>query len=243
MRRFATGAVLVVLFVATLVLAGRVLIDGSEQRRIDATDGRAISIGSSWPGALDGCVSDASINVLPNCYREPVSRGSFIKQPWSAWSALSLCAVGLLVLADVDRSGSRSGAWLGAASIAAGFGGMLFHATLTSWGASVEVASTYALFTVVAVIDVLSLLHVHHPSCSPTSARSAARLLLALLLLAAAVVMLLLSGASAGDPIGLPLHATWHVLAALFVLGYWRYLPSEAARANPERGAPNAALA
>lgn len=222
MRWFVTGLGLVILFVAALVLAGRTFVDGSAPRTIDVTDGRALSIGPSWPGPLDACVSDASINVLPNCYREPVSRGSFVKEPWSAWSALSFSAVGLLVLAEAGRRGSSRGLWLGAAAISAGFGGVLFHATLTSWGAWAELATAYALFTSVVVIDVLSLLD--HPSRGAERGGRVGALVLALGLLAAALVMLVVSEPFVGDPIGLPLHASWHVLAALFVLAFWRYL-------------------
>lgn len=242
MRRLATGAGIVLLFVATLVIAGRILVDGSEQRTIDTADGRAISIGPSWPDRLDACVSDANINILPNCYREPVTRGSFVKQPWSAWSALSFCAVGLLVLADADRSASRRGGWLGGAAIAAGFGGMLFHATLTAWGAGAERVTSYSLFSTVVVIGFLASTERQRRSAGAAGS-SVARLLVSLALLVGAVVMLVVSEPFAGDPIGLPLHATWHVLAALFVLSYWRYLCVLDVTPAPERDASSVTLA
>lgn len=238
--RFLAGLGLLAVFVALFVLAGRAIVDGSKPRNVEVADGRAISIGPSWPGALDGCVSDPHINVLPNCYREPVARGSFVKQSWSAWSALAFSAVGLPVLFEAGKSGSGRGSWLGAAAIAAGLGGLLFHSTLTSWAAWADTAMTYTLFSAVLVIGILSLLD--RPFEGATRGRSGARLLLALGLLVAAVVMLVVSEPFVGDPIGLPLHAAWHVLAALFVLAYWRYLPPEAAHQSAEREAPSVAL-
>jgi hypothetical protein len=157
--RLLTGCALLVLFMAAMGIAGKVWVDGSKERIVRVSDGRAISVGTSWPGSLDDCVTDPEINILPNCYREPVDRGSFIKQPWSTWSTLGFCLVGLFILARADRTKSTSDTWLGFVALFMGPGSALFHGTLTSWGGWGDVLSMYALLAFIVGWEISVLRH------------------------------------------------------------------------------------
>src|SRR5438874_1721267 len=86
--QFLVGVGALCVFLLTLLIAGRVVVDepGRTER---LSDGRVVSIGKSWPGRFDSCVTDVGQRVLPNCYREPVDRDSTIKQPMSVMSALA----------------------------------------------------------------------------------------------------------------------------------------------------------
>jgi hypothetical protein len=151
------GVLLIVAFTLGMGLVGWVVVDGSSPRTIHTSDGRAINLGVSWPGALDSCVSDSTVNVLPNCYREPVDRGSFVKQPWSTYSTFAFCAVGLFILAMADRSKSRDQTWLGFVALFMGPGSALFHGTLTSWGGWGDQLSMYALLASIITCDLTHL--------------------------------------------------------------------------------------
>lgn len=165
--RLLIGAAIIIAFTIAMGLIGWLVVDGSSDRIVRTGDGRAISVGESWPGDLDACVSDVDISVLPNCYREPLDRGSFIKQPWSTYSTLAFCIVGLIILAMADRSRSREetqtpGAiapdpWLGFVALFMGPGSALFHGTLTTWGGWGDVLSMYALLACIITCDLVRL--------------------------------------------------------------------------------------
>jgi hypothetical protein len=133
-------------------MAGHVVVaDPGRTERL--SDGRLVSVGKSWPGAFDICVVDVEQPVLPNCYREPVSKGAIIKQPMSTASALALIVVGLVILFVLARAassntagvGSFYGESLGFVALAMGPGSILFHATLTAWGGWLDQMSMYLL--------------------------------------------------------------------------------------------------
>jgi len=153
------AVLLLVVFTLGMGLVGWLVVDGSSPRTIHTSDGRALNIGISWPGELDSCVSDPTINVLPNCYREPVNRGSFVKQPWSTWSTFAFCAVGLYILAMADRNKSRDQTWLGFVALLMGPGSALFHGTLTLWGGWGDQLSMYALLACIITCDLTHLKH------------------------------------------------------------------------------------
>ena len=148
---------MVFVFHLGMALAGWLAVAGSSDRVVTTADGRTVDIGESWPGALDACVTDVEVDALPNCYREPVDRGSFVKQPWSTYSTLAFCVVGLVVLASADRTRRRDEAWLGFVALFMGPGSALFHGTLTRWGGWGDVLSMYALLAVIVAADVVRL--------------------------------------------------------------------------------------
>jgi len=266
------GVVVLVVFTVGMGIAGWLFVDGSTPRTVHTTDQRAISVGISWPGSLDACVTDPSINVLPNCYREPVDRGSFVKQPWSTYSTFAFCVVGLFILAMADRTRSRDQTWLGFVALLMGPGSALFHGTLTSWGGWGDELSMYALLALIVTCDATRLrrrpasftrlfvllfaaaamLNGVTGSLStfvfilagvgsgvfalgawgwwlPAAGyrRSGGRIASAFALLGLAIVPWVLSNPGVGDPVDIPYHATWHVLAAAFVAAYGWYLRSE----------------
>ncbi len=282
--RLLIGVLVLVLFTVAFGVAGWVFVDGSAPRTVHTTDQRGISVGISWPGSLDACVTDPAINVLPNCYREPVDRGSFVKQPWSTYSTFAFCAVGLFILALADRMAmaertaladhtrSRDQTWLGLVALFMGPGSALFHGTLTSWGGWGDQLSMYALLAFIVTCDVTHLQHrpdwfarlfalsfaaaiVLNGATGALStavfilagigtgvfalgawgwwlpaagySRSGGRIALAFVVLGVAIVPWVLSNPAVGDPVDIPYHATWHVLAALFVATYAWYLRSE----------------
>jgi hypothetical protein len=276
--RLLIGVLVLVVFTVGMGVAGWVFVDGSAPRTVHTADQRAISVGISWPGSLDACVSDPSINVLPNCYREPVDRGSFVKQPWSTYSTFAFCAVGLFILAMADRmamaneSRSRDQTWLGFVALFMGPGSALFHGTLTSWGGWGDQLSMYALLAFIVTCDVTHLRHrpdwfarlfvvsfaaavLLNGATGALStvvfilagigtgvfalgawgwwlpaagySRSGGRIALAFVVLGVAIVPWVLSNPGVGDPVDIPYHATWHVLAALFVATYAWFLRSE----------------
>ena len=272
--RLLIGGLLLIAFTIGMGLVGWIVVDGSVPRTVHTADQRAISVGISWPGGLDSCVSDPSINVLPNCYREPVDRGSFVKQPWSTYSTFAFCAVGLFILAMADRTKSRDQTWIGFVALFMGPGSALFHGTLTSWGGWGDQLSMYALLAFIVACDVTHIRHqpqrfdgafvglfaaaivVNGVTGSLSTVvfivagigtgvlavgawgwwlpaagyeRSGGRLALSFALLGVAIVPWVLSNPKVGDPVDIPYHATWHVLAALFVAGYAWYLRSERA--------------
>ena len=270
--RLFIGVAVLALFTVGMGIAGWVFVDGSAPRTVHTADQRAISVGISWPGSLDSCVTDPSINVLPNCYREPIDRTSFVKQPWSTYSTFAFCAVGLFILAMADRTRSRDQTWLGFVALFMGPGSALFHGTLTSWGGWGDQLSMYALLAFIVTCDVTHLQHrpawftrlfgllfaaavVLNGVTGSLSTlvfvvagvgtgifslgawgwwlpaagyqRSGGRIALAFVLLGLAIVPWVLSNPGLGDPVDIPYHATWHVLAALFVAAYGWYLRSE----------------
>lgn len=270
--RLIIGVVVLVVFTVGMGIAGWLFVDGSTPRTVHTADQRAISVGISWPGSLDACVTDPSINVLPNCYREPVDRGSFVKQPWSTYSTFAFCAVGLFILARADRTRSRDQTWLGFVALLMGPGSALFHGTLTSWGGWGDELSMYALLACIVSCDATRLrrrpasftrlfvllfaaaavLNGVTGSLStlvfilagvgsgvfalgawawwlPAAGyrRSGGRIASAFALLGLAIVPWVLSNPGVGDPVDIPYHATWHVLAAAFVAAYGWYLRSE----------------
>jgi hypothetical protein len=158
------GAVLLGSFVIGFAVAGAVAVSGSTSRVEHTSDGRSVVVGESWPGALDDCVTDADQAVLPNCYREAVAVDSFVKQPASTYSTLAFCAVGLGILAMVDRARRRGilgpllrqeEAWLGFVALGMGPGSALFHGTLTAWGGWFDQLSMYALLSFIVACDVV----------------------------------------------------------------------------------------
>ena len=157
--------VLLVVFVGGLGVAGLLLVEGSDRRPVTTADGRTVDIGERWPGALDECVTDIEVEVLPNCYREPVQRGWFVKQPASTASTLAFCGVGLALLLAADRDRTRAGLtqsvreqrWFGFVALAMGPGSALFHGTLTLWGGWFDQLSMYALLAAILATDLVRL--------------------------------------------------------------------------------------
>ncbi len=152
-------------FVGVLGLIGAVAVAGSAARPVEASDGRLVDIGVRWPGGLDSCVTDGTLDVLPNCYREPVDHASFVKQPVSTASTLAFCLVGLAILVTVDRERrrrapaalDRDAIWLGFVALAMGPGSALFHGTLTLWGGWADQLSMYALLAAIVATDAVRL--------------------------------------------------------------------------------------
>ncbi len=153
------------------VVIGLVLaIDASASDRPAPTtaSGSSVDIGKRWLGDVDECVVEPAADdapELPNCYREPVRRGSLIKQPWSAASALAFCVVGLVILAWADRDAfaadppgwSRRLGWYGVVAVLMGPGAIAFHGTLTGWGGAIDQSSMYPLLAIIVSLDVVRL--------------------------------------------------------------------------------------
>ena len=164
---FAVGLALLVAFSVGLPLIGLAVVDdpGKTER---LPDGRVVSVGKSWPGAFDSCVVDVKRRVLPNCYREKVSRDSVIKEPVSSISALALSIVGLVILlvTGLERAAGTEPPnfrtpypeWLGFVAIAMGPGSIVFHATLTKWGGWFDQMSMYLLLSFMASYDLIRVL-------------------------------------------------------------------------------------
>lgn len=161
--RFALG--LLALFTLAFGAVGAARVAGSSSRPVRTADGRVVDVGARWPGSLDACVTDAALDVVPNCYREPVDRDSFVKQPASTASTLAFCAVGIAILANIDRARRRGIAppterdevWLGFVALAMGPGSALFHGTLTRWGGWADQLSMYALLAAIVAADAVRL--------------------------------------------------------------------------------------
>lgn len=281
---FIIGLLGLVVFFAVFLLAASLLVDGSGTRAEQIADGRLVSIGKSWPGTLDGCVTDVSRPVLPNCYREPVDRDSIIKQPFSSGSALAYSLVGLAILWLSARRHSEGSArvafeapyreWMGAVVVAMGPGAILFHGTLTAWGGWFDLMSMYGLLAFVVAYDLTRLrgvgvsffsvffglfitlagavaaasgdarlvsfiaiavgiavfeLLVCFVLLKDSGLRRDGRLLgVALLILGVSLVPWSASTPGVGGPTSVPYHLVWHLMSALFIVAYYRYLRSEA---------------
>ncbi|MDQ4125571.1 MAG: ceramidase [Actinomycetota bacterium] len=127
------------------------------EHREPATDGRGeVSIGVSWSGwfeKFDTCVITPHTPgaELPNCYREPVVRESFIKQPLSVIAAAAFSLVGFAILFWTARQPTTSPfspfyrVWFGFVALAMGPGSMIFHASLSSLGGLLDQVSMYML--------------------------------------------------------------------------------------------------
>ncbi len=104
-----------------------------------------------WPGAAHACVA------IANCYCEAPRAGP-IAQPANTWSCLGWAALGLWIAWDSEQRrehGSSPDSELRpfASSFYAGLyaaivillalGGMLFHSSLTEWGAKLDIVSMY----------------------------------------------------------------------------------------------------
>jgi hypothetical protein len=159
--RFPLGLGLLWVFVAMMAVLGLTQVDDGTPRIVHVADGRTVDIGPSWPGALDECVTDPTLDELPNCYREDVVRDSFVKQPYSTGSTAVFCLVGLLILWIADRERARPHArlttreqtWAGFVALAMGPGSALFHGTLTIWGGWFDQLSMYALLSFILATD------------------------------------------------------------------------------------------
>lgn len=153
-RRFLIGLGAVILFCVVFMVVGVAVIQDPGRTQV-LSDGRTVSVGKSWPGAFDGCVTDVKRSVLPNCYREKVAESSIVKQPASSYSALTFCVIGvlLLLLVGIERAndtpehefGRFYAEWLAFVAILMGPGSILFHATLTNWGGWFDELSMYLL--------------------------------------------------------------------------------------------------
>jgi hypothetical protein len=164
---FAVGLALLIAFCLALLLIGYAVVDDPGKTE-HLSDGRVVSVGKSWPGAFDPCVVDVEQRVLPNCYREKVSRDAVIKQPVSSISALALSIVGLVILlvSGLERAAGTEPPsfrtpypeWLGFVALAMGPGSILFHATLTKWGGWLDQMSMYLLLSFMASYDVTRVL-------------------------------------------------------------------------------------
>lgn len=127
------------------------------EHREPATDGRGdVSIGVSWSPPFekfDTCVISPFEPgaELPNCYREPVARDSFVKQPVSVIAAVALSLSGFAILWWTARSpatgpfGSYYRTWFGFVALMMGPGSMVFHASLSEIGGWLDQVSMYML--------------------------------------------------------------------------------------------------
>lgn len=156
--RLLLGIASLVAFTAAMGMAAAWIDDGTAPS-IRVADGRAVSVGSRWPGDLDDCVSDVRVPVLPNCYREEIARSGGVKQPWSTFSTAAFGAVGLWILAVADRTRRARDTWIGFVALAMGPGSALFHGTLTTWGGWGDVLSMYALLAFIVANDLAALRH------------------------------------------------------------------------------------
>jgi hypothetical protein len=160
-RAFVLGVAALALFVVLYFAAAAVVVDRSG-RVEQLADGRAVSIGDSWPGPFDRCVTDLEQPILPNCYREPVARDSSVKQLGSSGSALAYSLIGLLVLWGGVAGGVATIAtayrlWFGAVALAMGPGSILFHGTLAAWGGWFDQMSMYGLLSFIVAYNVVTL--------------------------------------------------------------------------------------
>jgi hypothetical protein len=164
---FVVASALLIAFCIALLVIGYAAVDdpGKTER---LADGRVVSVGKSWPGAFDSCVVDIERRVLPNCYREKVSRGAVVKQWVSSITALAMSFVGLaiLLMVGLERSAGSGPSifrtpyveWLGFVALAMGPGSIVFHATLTKWGGWLDQMSMYLLLSFMASYDLMRVL-------------------------------------------------------------------------------------
>jgi hypothetical protein len=137
--------------------------------------------------------------------------GGFFDQ-WSMYALLS--GIVAIDLASAERVGFHRTFWpalalTGAVYLAAGD------------------AATFVFMAGGIGVGVWALVHWRRLPSQVGRRRDGGRLALAFGLLFGSIVPWLLSNPFAGPPTDVPWHGAWHVLSALFVGGYWRYLESE----------------
>ena len=166
-KRLTMGVGLFLLCMVIGLILG-VVTAGRDPDPIERDGLPAIDIGKRWPGNLEACVTaneDIENPELPNCYREPVDPEDIVKQPWSTWSSLAFCVVGLFILFKRDRdyeagATPRMGENLtvyGVVALLMGPGAMAFHGTLTTWGGNIDQSSMYPLLASIIALDVSQL--------------------------------------------------------------------------------------
>lgn len=150
-------AVFVLLVLVLLLVGGLGAQSPPNEHREPAADGRGdVSIGVSWSGwfeEFDTCVTTPYEPgaELPNCYREPVARDSFIKQPFSVIAAAAFSIAGFAILFWTARRPTSSPfspffrIWFAFVALAMGPGSMIFHASLSSLGGWLDQVSMYML--------------------------------------------------------------------------------------------------